>query len=458
METASTGNMLVQGNMRKLDIFISLCILLIPSQVFAQDAYVTNGLSFLQAKQQSTGRITTGFSAPSQWSAIAFTIHGTDIKTVKNPDTSLHDFLLTDTPTNDNATEWETRILAIVATGNNPYSFNGVNYVAHLESFATSSQIGDVCSLNDDIFGLLALTASGASASASIKQDTLNFLITHQDSSDGGFGFSAPGCDWYSTSADMTGAGLHALLSAKNAGMTHTELDNAITKATEYLKANQNSDGGFGYYGSSDTDTTGWALIGLNAAGMQSSTYGTKAAAYLLSQQSPTDGGFMAFDWGLGASVSNATTTAQALIALSGKTWILTIYTPSAVITPSPTILPTTPTPTITPTPTPKAGLTSVSQDGVIYQTITITTTPSPKKKKTAALVSSAPQTVLGETISETAPAEKKPQSNVVTVLSATTKNPGYLLLAFGSGLLTLYFVIKTIQKKSWSNKNRFSN
>lgn len=426
---------------------------LIP-KVLAQDAYVTNGLSFLQSKQQSTGRIITGFSAPSQWSAIAFTIHGTDIKTVKNPTTSLYDYLLTDTPSITNATEWETRILAIVAIGENPYSFNGVNYVAHLESFATSNQIGDVCSLNDDIFGLLALTASGASASATIKQDTLNFLITKQDSSDGGFGFSAPGCDWYSTSADMTGAGLQALVAAKNSGMTHADLDTAITKATEYIKVNQNSDGGYGYYGSSDPDTTGWVLMGLNAMGMQSSEYATKASAYLLSQQSGSDGGFMAFDWGANALVSNATTTAQSLIALSGKTWILHIYTPPAVSTPSPTIVQSTPTPTITPTPTPKTGLTSVAQNSIIYQTITITTTPAaPKKKNTPKPTTARATTVLGDTTETPSQPEEKIQTKKVTVLAAATKNPGYLFLAMGFGLLSLLFGIRTIQKNAWSKK-----
>ena len=50
------------------------------------------------------------------------------------------------------ATDWETRILAIVATNGDP-TIGGTNYVTHPKVF-NNNQIGDECSLNDDIFGL----------------------------------------------------------------------------------------------------------------------------------------------------------------------------------------------------------------------------------------------------------------------------------------------------------------
>ena len=58
------------------------------------------------------------------------------------------------------ATDWETRILAIVATNGDPTNYGGTNYVTHLESFYNNNQLGDECSLNDDIFGLLAEVAA----------------------------------------------------------------------------------------------------------------------------------------------------------------------------------------------------------------------------------------------------------------------------------------------------------
>lgn len=347
-------------NFQKLIIILAVILLglFIPKTANAETA-IDKGINFLKSKQDSSGRITTGFSAPSQWSAIAFTANGIDAATVKNPTVSLKDFLLSDVPgDSSSATDWEPRILAIVAIGENPTNFGGTNFVAHLESFYNNNQIGDMCSLNDDIFGVLAFTAAGTTANTQIKQESLNFLISKQDSTDGGFGFSAPGCDYYSTSADMTSAAIQALIYAKQNGLTNSGLDDAITKAKNYLIANQNSDGGFGYYGSSDTDTTGWALMAFNALGMNDSVQVTGARNWLVSQQSATDGGIMAYDYGANASVSNASTTAQAMIALSGKTWILKIFTVSenTGITPTPTVSPTptpSPSPTATPTPTP---------------------------------------------------------------------------------------------------------
>ncbi|MEK9169188.1 MAG: prenyltransferase/squalene oxidase repeat-containing protein [Patescibacteria group bacterium] len=325
------------------------------------DVVIDNGLNYLKSQQDSTGRITNGFSAPSQWSAIAFATGGIDISTIKNPSISLQDFLVGNVPSEPSAaTDWETRILAIVATNGDPTNYGGTNYVTHLESFFNNNQIGDECSLNDDIFGLLAEIAVGASSSAQVKEDVLSFLISKQDSVDGGFGYSAPGCAWYSTSADMTGAGIQALVEAKKNGLTNPDLNTAIDRAKNYLLANQNIDGGFGYYGSSDTDTTGWVLMAFNVLDMHDSTESAKTKDWLISQQSPSDGGFLAFDYGLNSFLSNSTTTAQALIALSGKSWILKIFEPSTLtptstssVMPTPTVTPTnTPTPTSTPIPT----------------------------------------------------------------------------------------------------------
>ncbi len=376
----------LSGKLMKNSIFflsallILACMLFIIQPVWA-DTITDQALHFLESKQDVSGRINTGFSAPSQWSAIAFASNGMDISTIKNPSVSLRDFLEGNIPSEpSSATDWETRILAIVATDGNPANYGGVNYITHLENFYNNNQMGDVCSLNDDIFGLLAEVAAGTGSDIQIKQTVLNFLISKQDPLDGGFGYSAPGCAYYATSADMTGAAVQALIAAKNNNVTNPNLDDAIVRAKNYLLVNQNSDGGFGYYGSSDTDTSGWVLMTFNVLGLADSTPSAKLKGWLISQQSKDDGGFLAFDYGSNSFLSNATTTAQAIIGLSGKSWILKIFdpstlvptttpvaTPAALLTSTPTITPTpittqiilagnsptqTPTPTNTPTPT----------------------------------------------------------------------------------------------------------
>ncbi len=405
-----------------LSVFVALLCLSAVQTVHA-DSVIDNAVSFLKSKQDSAGRITTGFSAPSQWSAIALTAAGLDVSTIKNPTNSLKDFLSNDIPASSSAaTEFETRILAIVAAGFDPTSFGGANFVAILEAKYDGTQIGDSCSLNDDIFGLLALVAASNTSTTSTKQGVLNYIISKQDGSDGGFGFSAPGCAWYSTSADMTGSAIQALQAAKDNGLTNAGLDNAITSAKNYLLANQDSDGGFGYFGSSDTDTTGWVLMAFNALGMGSSTQATNARNYLISQLSSSDGGITAFDWGSSTFVSNATTTAQALIGLLGKSWILKIYTPPV----SPTSTPTaTATPTAPPSPSSTPTLTSAPSSSNSSASSSPTNAPTPSPKPTAtptAAPSNSNQTLATALVDNSViPPPSTPKQEV---LGAKTGNP----------------------------------
>jgi len=407
-----------------LILFVFLFSFLVVKTTSA-DTVTDNGLNYLKTQQDSTGRITNGFSAPSQWSSIAFAANGVDISSIKNPSVSLQEFLTNNIPTEPSAaTDWETRILSIVATNGDPSSYGGINYVVKLENFFTNGQIGDECSLNDDIFGLLAEIAVGSSSATLIKESVLNYLITKQDTIDGGFGYSTPGCAWYSTSADMTGAGVQALVAAKQNGLTNTGLDSAIDRAKNYLLTNQNDDGGYGYYGSSDTDTTGWVLMAFNVLDMKDATVSASTKNWLVSQQSPENGGFLAFDYGLNKSVSNSTTTAQALIALSGKSWILKIFNP-ILLTPTPTTVPTstsTPTPTVTPTSQPTA-------------TPTPTLTPTPTDVQTQNFASLPYPTpilptgqILGVKTEETKYEDPQPNK----------KFPIQTIIFFGLGLLSL--------------------
>jgi len=419
-----------ETNMKNFKILILFVLFLgffIVKTSFA-DSVIDKGLNYLKNNQDSTGRINTGFSAPSQWSGIAFAANGIDISTIKNPSISLQDFLINNIPSEPSAaTDWETRILSIVATNGDPTNYGGVNYVTKLESFYSNNQMGDECSLNDDIFGLLAEVAAGTTSSIQIKQGVLDFLISKQDSADGGFGYSAPGCAWYSTSADMTGAGIQALVAAKNNGLTNPNLDSAIDKAKNYILANQNSDNGYGYYGSSDTDTTGWVLMAFNVLDMKESTAAAKTKDWLISQQSSVDGGFLAFDYGLGASVSNSSTTAQAIIGLLGKSWISKIFDPTS-LTPTPTssVTPTatptsTPTPTMTPTPTAYQQSTS-SNSPTATPTPTLTPSSTVQPTSSSATLTQADPTstetqILGAKTEESKPVDQKSNKNFTSTI-----------------------------------------
>lgn len=445
--------------------------LLFPATAFA-DSVTEKALDFLKSKQDVTGKINTGFSSPSEWSAIAFALSGIDISTVKKSDKSLKDFLSVDVPSDQApATDWESRILAVVATGQDPTNFGGKNMVKRLEGFYNGGQIGDTCSLNDDIFGLFALIASGNSSDNQIKKDVLNFIIQKQDSKDGGFGFSAPGCSFYSTSADMTGAAVQVLKLAKTNSLSNPDLDNAIDKAKNYLLANQDPDGGFGYFGSSDPDTTGWVLMAFNSLDLKDSSESAKAKNWLISQQSLEDGGIKAFDYSSNLFVSNATTTAQAIIALSGKGWVTKIFdtnsaspaSPSASFSPAPSASPSlTPAPSATPlatsSPTIQANSASTTLSPTPVPSYSASPTPSPVftpipktlpengTDKTILSPTPSPE-VLGTSIlpQQNSLQKSEPEMNKPTLVDGFKTNAVPLFGVFG-----LFSAFKILEERRW--------
>lgn len=151
---------------------------------------------------------------------------------------------------------------------------------------------------------------------------------------DGGWGFGG------SSDADTTGLALQALAAA---GIPPT--DPAIVRAVEFLRAVQGNDGGWGFDpDDSNANSTALALQGLIAAGedIHSLAYarsGVTPVAFLLAIQQP-DGAFPGFD--------PAFATNQAVPALAGKTLCDAPNTPAR------------PAPAAAPTPRPPATGTGI--------------------------------------------------------------------------------------------------
>ncbi len=215
-------------------------------------------------------------------------------------------------------------ILAITAVGQDPRKFGSQDLVAKLKTFYTANQIGDTQTVNDDIFGILALVASGEPLNDSIIEDAKKFVLAKQ-SSDGGWGYALSA----SSDSNTTASAILALLAV---GISPT--DTKITSAINFLKTCQNSDGGFTYdpkseWGTdSDTSSTAWVMWTLNAlkanlADWQKS--GKTPKDYLESYQHTF--GYFIYP-GLGENALSADNTAWAIIALEGKTLPLNIITP----------------------------------------------------------------------------------------------------------------------------------
>lgn len=214
------------------------------------------------------------------------------------------------------ALDYTAPILAVTSVGQDPRVYGTTDYVAKLKSFYTNSQIGDEATVNDDIFGLLALVSSGEAASPE-AMGAQAFLLSHQNAN-GGWGFAVGG----GSDSNMTAVAVVALIAS---GVSAS--DQVVTKALDYIKTAQNTDGGFTYdpasaYGTaSDASSTAWALWALTAAGIDQATWaksGHTPVEYLESTQAA--GGFFQYQSGSGEDAFTPTTTAYAVIALLGKT------------------------------------------------------------------------------------------------------------------------------------------
>ena len=222
------------------------------------------------------------------------------------------------------AIEFEAPILAISALGMDANNFYGQDYVAKLKSFYTAGQLGDPSTLNDDIFGLLALTAAGSPETDEVIVGVKNFISSNQNT-DGGWSFTAGG----SSDSNMTAAALVAL-SALGTNASDASIQNALN----YLRTAQNSDGGFtydpnsSYDTTSDSSSTAWILWALNSLNIDPASWkkdGHSPNDYLFSTQ--TQEGYFEFQTGAGENSFSPATTAYAVIALTGKTLPLTPQT-----------------------------------------------------------------------------------------------------------------------------------
>lgn len=215
------------------------------------------------------------------------------------------DFLKTPIATG-RTTDYEKRILAIAAAGQNPASFGQENFVAKLKEGFDGTQIGDPQLLNDDIFGILALAAAGE-GNGSIAAAGKTFLLQNQNP-DGGWGY-APNIE---PDSNDTAMAVSALLAA---GVSSS--DQAVSRALNYLAALKRDDGGYSYDNSgfgSDSASTSWVAAALRKAGR---TVPAASAAYLEGLQL-TDG---SFKWQVTDSSGSPIMTAYALITLAGGTY-----------------------------------------------------------------------------------------------------------------------------------------
>jgi hypothetical protein len=259
------------------------------SKTFASpniDASVSKALNFLRSNQLSDGSI-SGF-ATSSWAAMAIAAAGEDPHDWKRSGgKSIVDYLITNRGSLDldKALDVARFILAMTAADKDPRNIDGVNYVEALEGLF-DGQIGEEAWVNDDFWAVLALISAGEAATSTVVNGSVEFIKAHQNA-DGGWGWGWRGVT--PSDVDDTAAAIMALVSAGEDSSSEV-----IENAVQYLRDNQQPNGGFTSWGVINSNSDSWAMGAIVSVGqhpVQWPVSGTGVIEHLLSLQNE-DGSF----------------------------------------------------------------------------------------------------------------------------------------------------------------------
>jgi hypothetical protein len=265
-------------------------------------------LTYLRGAQQPDGSI--GGYVASGWAVMAIAAAGQNPNDWVSGGNSVVTYLRNSAALLDpnKATDWERSLLAIVAAGENPRTFGGIDYVSKVTGFCNGTQIGDVTLLNDDVWGILALSSIGEGQQ--LIPNVKNFIVSNQNT-DGGWSWAVGGA----SDADNTAATISALIAAGEPSGSQV-----MAKATGYLKTQQQMNGGFISEGTTNSAVDSWVINAINSVGQSPIAQdwqksGVSAVSHLLSLQN-ADG---SFKWTASQPTNPVWMTAYAVPALLGK-------------------------------------------------------------------------------------------------------------------------------------------
>lgn len=222
---------------------------------------VDSAIAYLTSVQGADGSF-GGSPLYTDWVAIAFAAAG-------RSNGSTLSYLEANNELSSLLTDNERRAMALLALGKNPYSFSGVNYIEAITDEFDGAQFGDTDLVNDDIFALIPLHASGYDRGDEEISKSVAFIISKQKENGS-----------WENSVDVTAAAIQALELFKSlAGV-----EDALDLAEEYLKNAQDSLGGW-----SNISSTSWALQAEAALNASWTKNGKSGLDYLAGKQE-TDG------------------------------------------------------------------------------------------------------------------------------------------------------------------------
>jgi len=208
------------------------------------DTVVKNIIAFLDASQNEDGSFGSSISF-SDWTALAYNAY-TGSAAGKD---ALKAYLLTDPDPRDgfnDTASYAKRAMVLMSYGIDPYTDTQTNYIQKILDGFDGTQFGIEGIVNDDIFALMPLLHAGYTSADPMIVSSTKYILSQQHA-DGSF-----------ESKDLTGAALQILPALTNV----TGVTEAIAKAKNFVLNGQQTDGGFG-----DIYATPWIMQGLSALG-----------------------------------------------------------------------------------------------------------------------------------------------------------------------------------------------
>lgn len=350
----------------------------------------------LQAENGSYG----GSELYSDWAAVAFA-------SASEQDSKLLSYILSKSKIKESTTENERRALVALALGENPYKFNGVNYIQSIINDFDGTQIGEKSLVNDDIFGVLVLGKSGYESSDLEIQKTIQFILSKQLSNGS-----------WENSYDLTAAAVQSLIQFNSM----SGVSSSLSKAKNYLKMGQQVDGGWG-----NAYTTAWVAQAMHDFGENWSKGKTTQEYFANIQQA--DGGVLVTDETKQNRIWATSYAIPAVLELSWNDILREV--------PKPTIASNSNSSNVNATSTATTTIVVVVEENIENATSTATTTNElPLSKKEPALLSTTQIKFTNPPITSTTSSSTIPTEAQVAAVGQVSWFKVWWIYVLGGGLL----------------------
>lgn len=259
---------------------------------------IPNALSYLSGQQNADG----SFANPlvTDWAALALSSYPSSARD------KLKSYLSTAHPSLSSITDHERHAMALLALGVSPYDGTSKDLITPILAAFDGTQVGDSSLITDDIFALFPLLHAGYTQSDPQIRAIATRIIAAQH----------PNGSW-EESPDVTAAAMQAI------GPLYTipGYGAALGKAAGYLASTQGADGGW-----ENVDSTSWVMTMVTSvkegdparAPLFVASSGKKPEDVLRASQQ-SDGGVRS---ATEAASTRAWSTAYAIVAASGKSWV----------------------------------------------------------------------------------------------------------------------------------------